>query len=223
MIHATFAEDSLAVEAEAFLSATRLEVAKAFRVFRDSRRFELVSDFDFLVRVPGRDIIARFGHPGPWAVTLEPKVSLTGLDGRRLRGERAAAPVEEYANFFSQHPDVKVLARFNAPHLDAWARGGVDFPFIHAPLTRTSLRQGVQVFERGSAVAALSKALSHNFAGVVHLRGGAVIASEESVISISELILLIEQAAQVELLSELWSRSGRLERRREEEKAPSWA
>lgn len=223
MIHATFGGLAGDGVLDAFLSATRLDAARAFRVFRDTRRFELATEVDFIVRAPGQDVLARFSHPGHWAVSLEPKVSLTSLDGRHLRGERAAAPVEEYVEFFKRNDAVQVLARFSSPHLDAWARSGVDFPFIHTPLIRASSRQGVKVYDAGSAATALERALKQNFAGVAHLRGGAVLASEGDIRDVTELMLLVEQAAEVELLSELWTRPGRLERRREEERAPSWA
>lgn len=225
MIHATFKrpESSTEVLFEDFLTTTRIEAARAFRVLRDSRRFDLAGEMDFIVRAPGDELLVRLGHPGLWSVTLEPKVGVFDLTGRLLRGERAAvAPIEEYLDFFQRRPDVRVLARFSAPHLDAWARGGDDFPFIHMPLVRASLRQGVKVYERGSAVAALEAALNANYAGVTHLRGGAVVAGEGDLTALAELILLIEQAAHVELLSEIRTRSAP-GRRREEETAPSWA
>ena len=226
MIHATFKRPDSPTEVllEDFLTTTRLEAAKAFRVLRDSRRVDLAGEMDFIVRAPGDDVLVRFGHPGLWSVTLEPTVSVFDLTGRLLRGERAAvAPIEEYLDFFQRRPEVRALGRFSTPHLDAWARSGTDFPFIHLPLVRASLRQGIKVYERGSTVAALEAALNANYAGVAHLRGGAVVAGEGDVTAIAELILLIEQAAHVELLAEVRGRSLTPARLREEETAPSWA
>lgn len=224
MIQTAFGGALLDRDLQAFLVSGRLEAAKALRVLRDSRRIDLAGELDFIVRAPGQEALVRFGHPSLWSVSLEPKVSVIDFEGRRLTGERdAVAPVEEYLDFFRRRPEVSVIARFSGSHLDAWARSGMDFPFIHTPLIRRSQRQGVKLYERGSAVAALGDALDANYAGVAHLRGGAVIAGDRDICSLAELILLIEQAAQVELLSETWTRSGALARRRDEEKAPSWA
>lgn len=225
MIHQTFGVPTpFDLSVQDAVAAQRLEAAKAFRVLRDTGRINLTAELDFIVRLPGEKLLARYGHPGPWSVTLEPQVSVFDLDGGLLSGERSAlAPVEEYREIFQRRSSLNLIARFNSPHLDAWARGGFDLPFIHVPLVRTSHRQGVKIYERGSTVDALESALDANFAGVTHLRGGSVIAGDQTIADVAALILRVEQAAQVELLSEVWTRSGRLERRRDEEKAPSWA
>lgn len=206
-----------------FLSEARVDAARAFRVLRDLGRIDLSAELDFIVRAPGQDRLVRLGHPGFWSVSLEPKVTVVDLAGGLLSGERAArAPVEEYLDLFRRRPELTAIARFHAAHLDAWGRGGLDLPFVHTPLVRSDLRQGIRTYERGSAAAALDAALKDNFAGVLHVQGGAVLAGQ-GVLGLAELMLQVEQAAQVELLSEVWRRSDRLGRRREEERAPSWA
>jgi hypothetical protein len=210
-------------EVQDFLRETRLDAARAFRVLRDHGQIDFAAELDFIVRAPGDSGLARFGHPGPWSVSLEPKVTLIGPQGHLLAGARVAqAPIEEYLDLFERKKDLNAIVRLHGTHLDAWSRGGLDLPFVHMPLVRSELRQGVRLYEHGSAVAALGPAIEDNFAGVAHIQGGAVLAGE-SVLSLAELVLRIEKAAQVELLSELWRRSERLARRRQEERRPSWA
>lgn len=205
-----------------FLNEARLAAARAFRVLRDLGRIHPAAELDFIVRAPGEGRLARFGHPGIWSVSLEPKVTVLDIHGRLVAGERAAlAPVEEYIDLFQRRPDLTALARFNSPHVDAWARSGRDFPFAHMPVVRSSLHQGLKVYDRGSTVAALEPALSNNFAGVLHVQGGAVVAGA-SVLQLAELILQIEQAAEVELLSDARGRDEDLAHRPVELRAMSW-
>lgn len=206
-----------------FLREAQVEAARAFRAFRDSGRIDLVPELDFIVRAPAQDRLVRLGHPGLWSVSLEPRVTVIDLQGQVLAGERAArAPIEDYLELFRRRPDLAAIIRFHAPHLDAWGRGRLDLPFVHTPLVRSDARQGVRTYARGSAAAALDGALRDNFAGVLHAQGGAVLAGQ-GILRLAELALHVEEAAQVELLSEIWRRSDRLARRREEERAPSWA
>lgn len=209
-------------ELQEFLGEVRLEAARAFRALRDLSQVHPAAELDFIVRAPGEGRLARFGHPGMWSVSLEPKVTVLDLDGRLVAGERAAvAPIEEYLDLFHRRGDLAALARFNSPHLDAWARGGKDLPFAHMPLVRASLHQGLQVYGRGAAVAALDPALNDNFAGVLHVQGGAVLAGP-GVSQLAELILQVEQAARVELLSEAWRRDQPSDARPVELRALSW-
>ncbi len=192
------------VRLQDFLGAARLEAARAFRVLRDAGQVQLAADLDFILRGPGEGQVVRLGHPGLWSVSLEPTVTVLGLNGELIAGERAArAPVDEYIDLFHTRKDLAALVRFNSPRLDAWARGGRNLPFAHMPLARASLHQGVWVYGHGSAVAALEPALDNNYAGVLHRQGGAVF-SGEGVMQLTELILRVEQAAQVELLSAIW-------------------
>lgn len=214
---------ALGVELQDFLDAARLEAARAFRVLRDVGQVHPAAELDFILRAPGEGQVARLGHPGLWSVSLEPKVTVLGLNGQLVAGERAArAPAEEFIDLFHRRADLVAIARFNSPRLDAWARGGRSLPFAHMPLARSSLHQGVQVYHHGSAVAALEPALNNNYAGVVHEQGGAVLAGV-SVAQLTELILQVEQAAQVELLSEVWGREQRQERPPEARALLSWA
>lgn len=206
-----------------FLSETRLEAARAFRVLRDTGLTKLAADLDFIVRAPTSNRLVRLGHPGLWSVSLEAQVTVMDLGGALLSGHRSArAPLEEYLDIFQRRRDLEAVVRLHGPHLDAWARGGLDLPFVHASLVRSDSRQGLKTFERGSVIATLDRALDDNYAGVLSVRGGAVLAGT-GVLALAELALQVEEAAHVELLSELWRRSDRLGRRLEEERAPSWA
>lgn len=215
---------ALDVRLQDFLAAARLDAARAFRVFRDVGPVHPAAELDFILRGPGEGQIVRLGHPGLWSVSLEPKVTVLASDGQLVAGERAArAPVEEYIDLFQRREDLTAIARFNSPRLDAWARGGRNLPFAHMPLARESLHQGVWVYGQGSAVAALGPALDNNYAGVVHERGGAVLAGT-GILPLTELVLQVEQAAQVELLSYVWEREEREEQQPLEARALlSWA
>ncbi|CAN7227193.1 hypothetical protein LJR164_000865 [Phenylobacterium sp. LjRoot164] len=215
---------ALSVTLQEFLSGARLEAARAFRVLRDVGHVHPAAELDFILRGPEEGQVVRLGHPGLWSVSLEPKVTVLGLDGQLVAGERAArAPVEEFIDLFRRREDLTAIARFSSPQLDAWARGGRTLPFAHMPLARSSLHQGVQVYRYGSAAAALEPALNNNYAGVVHAQGGAVLAGS-SVTQLTELILQVEQAAQVELLSAVWRGDERDEHQAPEARAIlSWA
>lgn len=213
---------ALETDLQDFLNEGRLNAARAFRVLRDLGQIHPAAELDFIVRAPGEGRLTRFGHPGIWSVSLEPKVTVVDAHGRLIAGERAAvAPIEEYLDLFQRRPDLAALARFNSSRLDAWARSGQDFPFAHMPVVRASLHQGLKVYDRGSTVAALEPALSNNFAGVLHVQGGAVVAGA-GVLQLAELILQIEQAAEVELLSDVKVRGDEISHRAVELRALSW-
>lgn len=195
MIHAAFGIPQAQFDSQIqdFLASARIEAAKAFRVLRDTRCLDAAGKLEFIARIPGRDLLAHFTHPGLWSVTLEPRVNVIDLE--------ASAPGGEV---FRRRADVASLARFSAPHLDAWARTGEDFPFKHCPVGGG---RGLKTYDTDDEENVASTAASENYDGVLQRFGGAVLWSQGNIPALAELILLVEQAARVELLAAPLSRA----------------
>lgn len=197
MIHAAFGIPQAQFDSQIqdFLIPARIEAAKAFRVLRDTRCLDAAGRLEFIARVPGRSLLARFAHPGLWSVTLEPKVSIVDLEDTAPGGE-----------VFRRRPDVTSLARFSAPHLDAWARTGEDFPFKHRSVGGGQ-SWGLKTYDTDDEEGVAATAAGENYAGVLQRFGGAVLWSQGDIPALAELILLVEQAAKVELLARPFSRA----------------
>lgn len=197
MIHAAFGVPPTQFDSQVqdFLIPARIEAAKAFRVLRDTRSLDAAGQLDFIARVPGRNLLVHLAHPGLWSVTLEPRVNMLDIEDSAPGGE-----------IFRRRPDVASLARFSAPHLDAWARTGEDFPFAHRSVGRTAFR-GLKTYDTDDEAGVAATAASENYAGVLQKFGGAVLWSRGDIPALAELILLVEQAAKVELLARPFSRS----------------
>lgn len=182
---------------EARVRAASREAAVAFRVLRDARVMSPVSQLRFLARIGPADLV-ELSHPGPWSVSLEPRVRLftdAPAGGSFSVRDLAAAP---FADAFRSRGDLQALALLSSPYLSIVAAGGEGLDLTHPPAAGRSAARRLALAEGSAADQFARTPAADPAARAVLLRHGELLAwSDEGLLALAEWLMALEEAARL--------------------------
>lgn len=199
-------QDVLGTDALAFIVKATAEAELAFRVFRETGTTTASATVGFIESIPGEDKLVALCCGGPFNLGRALQPAVFGLDGTVYAGDPRGSGSARYNKVFEQHPDITTVSHVHTPYLGAWAQTHRTLPIRYAPTQRYSLarelpnyvdcRQPEQEFilERLRIDAQTSAILEAN--------GGATVWGRQGLRATAELILILEEGARLQLLSE---------------------
>jgi L-ribulose-5-phosphate 4-epimerase len=194
---------SLSPEVSAFVEQVKQEVALAFEVFRETGTITANGTVGFTERVPGDSKLVSVQYPGPWKRNQPLEASVVGLDGTVHLGTSRG---DRWLKLFAQHPDLTTISHVHAPHLAAWAQTHRKFPIHYVPAQRNHLIRELPTYidRRQTQEDFILEQLRLNpqTPAILEANGGSTIWGKEGLRKTAEFILLLEEAAQVQILAE---------------------
>ncbi|ATE62450.1 ribulose phosphate epimerase [Thauera sinica] len=187
-----------------FVAQVGRDAEKAFRVLRETRTTTAFGTVGFVVRVPGDDKLVVANDPGPWhrGEAIEPAV--IGLDGRSISGEAGGG--NRYAKLFAAHPDVNVISHVHTTHVAAWAQTHRTLPITYVAFQRHHLLREIPVYidRRQPEVDFIIEKIGEdpNNVAIVEANGGGTVWGKGGIRELTDTIILLEEAAQLQLLAE---------------------
>ncbi|SFR88118.1 class II aldolase/adducin family protein [Sphingomonas jatrophae] len=189
-----------------FLLKAQKDARKAFRVLRQTRVISPSGTISFLERIPGTEKLINLGYNGPWGGDLdEVQLSVFGLDGTVYLGDARAGGGARYAALFHAHADVTSLSHVHTPHLGAYAQAHATLPFLYVPVQRHRFVRELPVYVNRlqPEVEFILDQLKRDpeIPGIVEANGGATVWGRNGLLRLADLILLLEEGAQLQILA----------------------
>lgn len=197
-------DTNLAADVIAFSEQVRKDAEHAFRVLRETDTTTAYGTVGFVVRVPGHEKLVIVNDPGPWNRGQETKASVVGLDGTVFSGNHGGG--NRYNKLFIERPEVNIISHVHTQYLAAWAQTHRTFPINYVALNRHHLIRELPVYidRRQPEVDFIIEKVNQNpqTFGIVEANGGGTVWGKGSVRDLTETIILLEEAARLQLLAE---------------------
>ncbi len=196
---------------------TKREVAKIFKVLKETRTLTATNTFQAHVRVPGSDLLIVAATPSPWDEDQGIRAVVASQDGVVHLDEDlppGASPGESrqggsgkrYAPVFRGAPQVNVVIHVHTPYLGGWAAAHRVFALNYAAAQRVTLARELPVYidRRQSESQFILDALAANAhtPAILEANGGATFFGP-SLVQAAQWILLFEEGAYFQTLGEI--------------------
>lgn len=196
---------SLSDELEAFVAKVKQEAAVAFDALYDTGSITAAGTVGFIERVPGEDKLVSVGYPGPFDKGRALTATVVGFDGTVYLGRGRGGP-GRYTKLFEQHPEVTTVSHVHSPNLGAWAQTHRTLPIRYVPAQRHRLFRELPVYidRRQAEVDFIldQLALNPHASAILEANGGSTVWGTGGLRNTAEYILLLEEAARLQILAE---------------------
>jgi hypothetical protein len=182
------------------------QASLAFEVFRKTGTLVAHGEAGFVERIPGERKYVSLNHPGPFTREKLVEPAVFGFDGTQFFGDARASVHNRYEKLFERHPDVTTIAYLHSPYLGAWAQTHRSFPIRYLPLQRVLRGRDVQVYvdhrqaEQDFILERL--AIDPDTSAILVANGGVTVWGKAGLRRTAELLMLLEDAARLQLLSQ---------------------
>jgi L-ribulose-5-phosphate 4-epimerase len=197
-------DTQLSADVTAFAEKIKQEAEQAFRVLRETDTTTAYGTVGFVVRVPGQDKLVVVNDPGPWnrGKAIEP--SVIGFDGTVYSGNHAGG--NRYNKLFIEHPEINIISHVHTLFVAAWAQTHRTFPINYVALNRHHLIRELPIYidRRQPEVDFIIEKVNqnpHTFA-ILEANGGGTIWGKAGIRELTDSIILLEEAARLQLLAE---------------------
>lgn len=196
-------DTELAADVTAFAQTVAREATHAFKVLRETDTTTAYGTVGFTVRVPGHEKLVVVNDPGPWSRGAEITPAIIGFDGTVYAGHHTGG--KRYNRLFIERPEVNIISHVHTLYLAAWAQTHRTFPINYVALNRHHLVRELPVYinrlqpEVDFIVEKVNED-PHNFA-IVEANGGATVWGKAGVRELTDTIILLEEAARLQLLA----------------------
>lgn len=196
---------NLSSDAKAFIAQAQNDARRALRVLRETRTLSASGTLFFVARIPGEDKLVNLAHTGPWGEDAEGfNVSVVGFDETVYLGR----PFGEgrFTKLFEAHDGIQALAHVHTPYLGAYAQAQSVIPLTYVPNRRFrfSSQLPVHIDRNYPEVDFILDAVARDqdVPAIVEGNGGATAWSWKGLIDLAQTILLLEEGAQFQVLSQ---------------------
>lgn len=198
-------DTNIAADVAEFAASVKQDAEHAFRVLRDTDTTTAYGVVGFVVRVPGHDKLIVVNDPGPWNRGQPVTPAIIGFDGTVFAGNHGGG--SRYNKLFIEQPEVNIISHVHTHYLAAWGQTHRTFPINYVALNRHHLVREVPVYidRRQPEVDFIIEKVTeneHNFA-IVEANGGGTVWGKGGVRELTDTIILLEEAARLQLLAEL--------------------
>jgi len=196
-------DTELAADVTAFAQTVAREATHAFKVLRETDTTTAYGTVGFTVRMPGHKKLVVVNDPGPWSRGAEITPAIIGFDGTVYAGHHTGG--KRYNRLFIERPEVNIISHVHTLYLAAWAQTHRTFPINYVALNRHHLVRELPVYinrlqpEVDFIVEKVNED-PHNFA-IVEANGGATVWGKAGVRELTDTIILLEEAARLQLLA----------------------
>jgi len=192
----------------AFVEQATRQAERAFRVFRETGTITANGTVGFVERVPGHpDTVVILNDPGPWADDRNVRPSVARLDGTVLLGPAAAAGgALRFAPIFLARPEITTVSHIHTPYLGAWSQTQRSLPISYVPVQRHTLARELPIYidRRQDEAEFIVEQLTENphLFAILEANGGSTVWGWDGLQATAEVILLLEEGAQLQILAE---------------------
>jgi L-ribulose-5-phosphate 4-epimerase len=157
-------------------------------------------------RVQGEDKLVVATYPDPWDSYREAKVGVVGYDGTsHIGAAQFRTTGKQFARLFQERQEINTLIHIHPVHLAAWAGTHRAFPIRYVAAQRNTLAREIPVYidRRPGEVAFILEQLARepHLPAILEANGGATFWGD-GIVKIGQFILLLEEAARLQILAE---------------------
>jgi len=194
----------LAADITEFAEQVRKDSEHAFRVLRDTDTTTAYGTVGFVVRIPGHDKLVVVNDPGPWHRGQPVTPAIIGLDGTVFSGNHGGG--SRYNKLFVKHPEINIISHVHTLYVAAWAQTHRTFPINYVAFNRHHLIRELPIYidRRQPEVDFIIEKVDqdpHTFA-ILEANGGSTVWGKGGVRELTDTIILLEEAARLQLLAE---------------------
>lgn len=198
--------NGLSKEAISFVLQTEKDARRAFRVLRETQTISASGTLFFAVRIPDEEKIITLNYAGLWEDDPDQAItSVIGFDGT-LHWGNAPGGAARYLKIFKKYPDFKAISHVHTPHLGAYSQAHSELPLLYVPNRRFRFTAQLPVYinrrqpEPDFILDAIEQ--DREVPGIIEANGGATIWSWKSLRDLTNTIVLLEEGAQFQILSQ---------------------
>jgi ribulose-5-phosphate 4-epimerase/fuculose-1-phosphate aldolase len=197
-------DTNLSADVTEFVAKVKTDAEQAFRVLRETDTTTAYGTVGFVVRVPGHEKLVVVNDPGPWDRHQSIEPAVIGFDGTVFSGNHAGG--KRYNKLFVEHPDINIISHVHTLYVAAWAQTHRTFPINYVALNRHHLIRELPIYidRRQPEVDFIIEKVNQNpqtFA-ILEANGGGTIWGKGGIRQLTESIILLEEAARLQLLAE---------------------
>jgi L-ribulose-5-phosphate 4-epimerase len=142
--------------------------------------------------------------PGPWNRHQSIEPAIIGFDGTVFSGNHGGG--KRYNKLFIEHPEINIISHVHTLYAAAWAQTHRTFPINYVALNRHHLIRELPVYidRRQPEVDFIIEKVNenpHTF-GILEANGGVTVWGKGGVRQLTDTIILLEEAARIQLLGE---------------------
>jgi len=191
---------------QAFVAEIKQQASVIFEAYRDTGTITAAGTVSFIERVPGEDKLVSVNYPGPFDKNRPLTASVTGFDGTVYLGKPGKGGQGRYTKLFIEHPEVTTISHVHSPNLGAWAQTHRTLPIRYVPVQRFKLFRELPVYidRRQPEVDFILDRLKENThtSAILEANGGATVWGTKGLRNTAEFILILEEGARLQILSE---------------------
>jgi ribulose-5-phosphate 4-epimerase/fuculose-1-phosphate aldolase len=199
-----YSDTQFSADIDALTAQVKKDAQHAFQVLRDTHTTTAFGTVGFVVRVPGQEKLLVVNDPGPWRRGEEITPALVGFDGTVLSGKSNGQP-NRYTKLFQAHADINIISHVHTPYVAAWAQAHRSFPITYVAFQRHHLLKEVPVYidRRQPEVDFIIEHVNKdpNNTAIVEANGGGTVWGKGGVRELTDTIILLEEAAQLQWLA----------------------
>ncbi len=197
-------DTQLDADVTAFAEKIKQEAQHAFRVLRETDTTTAYGTVGFVVRVPGQEKLVVVNDPGPWNRGKDIEPAVIGFDGTVYSGNHGGG--NRYNKLFIERPEVNIISHVHTLYVAAWAQTHRTFPINYVAFNRHHLIRELPIYidRRQPEVDFIVERVNqnpHTFA-ILEANGGGTVWGKGGVRELTETIILLEEAARLQLLAE---------------------
>lgn len=197
-------DTNLAADIKEFVAKVKADAEQAFRVLRETDTTTAYGTVGFVIRIPGHEKLVVVNDPGPWDRHQPIEPAVIGFDGTVFYGNHAGG--KRYNKLFVEHSDINIISHVHTLYVAAWAQTHRTFPINYVALNRHHLIRELPIYidRRQPEVDFIVEKVNenpHNFA-ILEANGGATIWGKGGIRQLTDSIILLEEAARLQLLAE---------------------
>lgn len=198
-------ETQLSADVAEFAASVKQDAEHAFRVLRETGTTTAYGTVGFVVRVPGHEKLVVVNDPGPWNRGKEITPAVIGFGGTVYAGNHGGG--SRYNKLFIERPEVNIISHVHTLSVAAWAQTHRTFPINYVALNRHHLIRELPVYidRRQPEVDFIIEKIEenpHTFA-ILEANGGGTVWGKGGVRELTDTIILLEEAASLQLQAEL--------------------
>ena len=197
-------DTQLDADVTAFAEKIKQAAQHAFRVLRETDTTTAYGTVGFVVRVPGQEKLVVVNDPGPWNRGKDIEPAVIGFDGTVYSGNHGGG--NRYNKLFIERPEVNIISHVHTLYVAAWAQTHRTFPINYVAFNRHHLIRELPIYidRRQPEVDFIVERVNqnpHTFA-ILEANGGGTVWGKGGVRELTETIILLEEAARLQLLAE---------------------
>lgn len=198
-------DTNLAADVTEFAASVKRDAEHAFRVLRETDTTTAYGTVGFVVRVPGHEKLVIVNDPGPWNRGKEIVPSIIGFDGTVYSGNHGGG--NRYNKLFIERPEINIISHVHTLYVAAWAQTHRTFPINYVALNRHHLIRELPIYinrlqpEVDFIIEKVNQN-PHTF-GILEANGGGTVWGKGGVRELTDTIILLEEAARLQLLAEV--------------------